>query len=132
MMSFTKLPSVFRRSAVRKPASKWAKRGLHTTSAPRASILFALGALSNSRETQHFNKISRLPRVEHSPPLKLIKTGEVDPFSLTAPAKATPAHRRHDTVSPLRVWNDRALQIGRALLADEERRREGLHRALAK
>jgi hypothetical protein len=39
-----------------------------------------LQALSNSRETQHFNKISRLNRVEHSPSLKLIETSEVNPY----------------------------------------------------
>src|ERR1700743_2673466 len=122
-MSFTRLPSVFRRCAVRKSASTWAKRGLHTTSAPRASVLFALGALSNSRETQHFNKLSRLSRVEHSPPLKLIKTSEVDPSPLPTPPKVTLVHKRHDKASPLRLWNDKALQIGRAFLADEERRR---------
>ncbi|CAK4032904.1 Hypothetical predicted protein [Lecanosticta acicola] len=55
-------------------------RHFSTSPRPQASLLFALGALSNSRETQHFNKISRLDRTEHSPSLKLIKTSEVDPF----------------------------------------------------
>ena len=52
-----------------------------------ASILFALSALSNSRETQHFNKATRLSRVEHSPALKLIKTSEVDPYPLPEQAR---------------------------------------------
>ncbi|KAM3415132.1 hypothetical protein BST61_g10257 [Cercospora zeina] len=43
-----------------------AARAFSTTSSPRASILFQLGALSNSRETQHLNKISKLQRTDRT------------------------------------------------------------------
>jgi len=106
-----------------------AARRFHASASSRASILFALNALSNSRETQHFNKISRLERVEHSPALKLIKTGEVDAVArrestapaLSAPTASSNAHRR---ASP--PWDHRALQVGRTILADNAR---ALHRA---
>lgn len=61
-------------------------RAFSTTPSPHASPLFALHALSNSRETQHLNKLSRLDRTEHSPNLKLIKSSEVDIFH---PSKGT-------------------------------------------
>ncbi|KAK4553312.1 hypothetical protein LTR86_009612 [Recurvomyces mirabilis] len=110
-----------------------------TTTPPReASVLFALHALSNSRETQHFNKISHLNRIEHSPNLKLIKTSEVDPYPLPTPPPPRPAvpqsllGSRHGTPanSAARVWNDRALRVGRVILADQARRTHRLHRSL--
>jgi hypothetical protein len=39
-----------------------------------------LNQLSNTRETQHFAKKSKLNHVEHSTPLQLIRSSEVDPF----------------------------------------------------
>lgn len=54
------------------------------------SPLFALQALSNSRETQHFNKASGLSRVEHSPNLELLRASEVDPFKRKAVPPAVP------------------------------------------
>ena len=108
-------------------------RSLHTSSPTRASILFALGALSNSRETQHFNKLTRLSRVEHSPPLKLIKTSEVDPFPLPTPSRSTPpphARAPGGVQSALRVWDKKALQIGRVFLADQARHTHRLRSAL--
>lgn len=46
-----------------------------STTAPRPvqSILFQIQGLSNSRETQHFSRISKLSRVEHSPALQLLR-----------------------------------------------------------
>lgn len=106
----------------------------HTSSTARASILFALGALSNSRETQHFNKLSRLKRVEHSPPLKLIQTSEVDPWPLpTPPLKPVPQpwHRSStSTASAAEVWDAKALRVGRVILANEARRTNRLQRLL--
>lgn len=83
-MATSPLVNIARRRATAATAVVKASRGLHSTSRSQASILFALQALSNSRETQHFNKISRLNRVEHSPSLKLIETSEVNPY---VPAK---------------------------------------------
>lgn len=94
-------------------------------------MLFALGALSNSRETQHFNKLSHLSRVEHSPPLKLIKTSEIDPFPLPTPAKPYPAVQNVSrTRSAAKIWDDKALKAGRAILADNARQVARLNRAL--
>lgn len=72
-MSSTRLPIQLRRRALRQCLP-------HHQQRRNASLLFALSALSNSRETQHFNKATKLSRVEHSPALKLIQTSEVDPF----------------------------------------------------
>ncbi|KAK4500779.1 hypothetical protein PRZ48_008970 [Zasmidium cellare] len=106
-------------------------RTFHTSSTQRASVLFALGALSNSRETQHFNKLSHLSRVEHSPPLKLIKTGEVDPFPLPTSAKPTPTVQNVSrTRSAAKIWDGKALKAGRAILADNARQVARLSRAL--
>ncbi|PPJ52280.1 hypothetical protein CBER1_10271 [Cercospora berteroae] len=114
-----------------------ATRTFSTTSSSRASILFQLGALSNSRETQHFNKISKLQRFEHSPNLKLIKTSEIDPYPVpierllqNAPptrgetkiaAVANTTAFKRAAVGP--AWDSRALAVGRALLADTRRQR---------
>lgn len=107
-------------------------RSFSTTPHSRASILFALNALSNSRETQHFNKISRLSRVEHSPTLKLIQTGEINPYPLPTPPPLTSAPPRPSTGrAESRVcWDTRALRIGRALLADQARSTSRLQRQL--
>nr|POE63733.1 hypothetical protein CFP56_04636 [Quercus suber] len=99
-------------------------RTLHTSPTNRASILFALQGLSNSRETQHFNKLSRLSRVEHSPSLKLIQTSEIEAYPLPSQPKPQPAvvplnprGARHDPVAYARYWDARALHVGRAVLA---------------
>ncbi|CZT23177.1 uncharacterized protein RCC_08887 [Ramularia collo-cygni] len=56
-------------------------RAFSSTSAARASPLFHLSALSNRNETAHFNQLSRLNRVNHSPALELIRESEVKPFT---------------------------------------------------
>ncbi|KJX94319.1 hypothetical protein TI39_contig4202g00005 [Zymoseptoria brevis] len=66
-------------------------RSFSTTLRAPASLLFALGQLSNTRETQHFAKRSKLDHVEHSPPLQLIRSSEVDPFAPAKKVKATKA-----------------------------------------
>ncbi|KAK3050272.1 hypothetical protein LTR09_008421 [Extremus antarcticus] len=117
-------------------ASSYHLRTFHTSSPARASILFALHALSNSRETQHFAKLTRLPRTEHSPPLKLIETSEILPYPLpTPPLPAVPtgkAWRSTSTPPALRVWDARALSLGRALLANHARRTHRLQRTLGR
>lgn len=56
-------------------------RHFHANPSSRAlSPLFALQALANSRETQHFNRASGLSRVDHSPNLELLRSSEVEPF----------------------------------------------------
>ncbi|KAK5112856.1 hypothetical protein LTR85_011083 [Meristemomyces frigidus] len=127
-MSLASLPSALRATAL-----SASRRTFSTSSTERASILFALNALSNSRETQHFNKLSHLPRIEHSPPLKLIKTSEVDPHPLPTPPPraAQPLVRTvGEARSVARVWDDKALRAGRALLADQARQTSRLQRAL--
>ncbi|EGP85910.1 unnamed protein product [Zymoseptoria tritici ST99CH_3D1] len=66
-------------------------RSFSTTRRAPASLLFALGQLSNTRETQHFAKRSKLDHVEHSPPLQLIRSSEVDPFAPPKKVRATKA-----------------------------------------
>lgn len=132
-VSFASLPSALRTPAVGNVFSSSCQRSFHASPQSRASILFALGALSNSRETQHFNKLSRLPRTEHSPPLKLIETGEIKPFPLPTPSKPAPrssAWQSGGSRSALRVWDERALQIGRVFLSDQARQTHRLRRAL--
>lgn len=125
------------------------KRTIHSTSRPQASVLFALQALSNSRETQHLNKISKLNRVEHSPTLQLIKSSEVDPFPSAAAAAAAAAEADRQAASAstaafpkskptesidvsiapsdvppavhLSPHDTKALHIGRTILADNAR-----------
>ncbi|EME80645.1 uncharacterized protein MYCFIDRAFT_212092 [Pseudocercospora fijiensis CIRAD86] len=116
-------------------------RSFHTTSPSRASpsILFALNALSNSRETQHFNKLSRLDRVEHSPTLKLIQTSEIEkhpcptPEVVPVPAPWRSINVHVDAASQNRrshVWDTKALAAGRAVLADVARERARMRRVL--
>lgn len=127
-MSLAGLPT-----ALRTPVFTASRRTFSTTSAERASILFALNALSNSRETQHFNKLSQLSRIEHSPPLKLIKTSEIDPYPLPSPPPKVvqPLVRVVGGArSAARVWDDKALRVGRAILADQARQVSRLQRAL--
>ncbi|KAK5107973.1 hypothetical protein LTR62_000518 [Meristemomyces frigidus] len=108
------------------------RRSFSTTPLPRASVLFALHALSNSRETQHFNKISRLSRIEHSPPLKLIQTSEINPYPLPTPPPPAPrtAVRSTSRTESKVCWDTRALRIGRVLLADQARSTSRLQRQL--
>ncbi|KAK5173316.1 uncharacterized protein LTR77_001997 [Saxophila tyrrhenica] len=111
-------------------------RPFSTSPPARASILFALNALSNSRETQHFNKLTRLPRTEHSPPLKLIQTGEIIPYPLPSPPPKAAVPRavwpNADTKNAARVWDEKALNIGRALLSQQAQQTSHLQRSLAR
>ncbi|KAK0258560.1 hypothetical protein LTS09_006819 [Friedmanniomyces endolithicus] len=100
-MSLTTLPSTLRATLSRTATltiTTTTPRTFSTTPPRPASILFALNALSNSRETQHFAKLSHLPRTEHSPPLNLIKTSEVDAYPLPSPPPAVPLIRLPGTV----------------------------------
>lgn len=129
------------------PISRNATRNFSTGGGARASILFQLAALSNARETQHFNKRSKLDRYEHSPNLKLIKTSEIDPYPVptsnvekllqngTTPppvsssSTAKPAFKKsHDVVVP--AWDSKALAAGRAILADSARQRSQVARVV--
>ncbi|KAK3723880.1 hypothetical protein LTR37_001364 [Vermiconidia calcicola] len=132
---YTSLPSAIRGPAVWRLLPVISRSNFHTTSTSRASILFALGALSNSRETQHFNKLSRLSRIEHSPPLKLIQSSEVEPFPLPTPPKPSPpsaAWRAGTIRDASKIWDEKALNVGRALLADQARRTHWLQRSLGR
>ncbi|EMC90830.1 hypothetical protein BAUCODRAFT_333867 [Baudoinia panamericana UAMH 10762] len=114
------------------PLLSTTRRTFSTTPHPHASILFALNALSNSRETQHFNKLSNLHRIEHSPPLKLIKTSEIDPYPLPTPPPPTPRSQpRVSARSAAAIWDNRALRLGRAMIADHTRQVRHLQHALA-
>lgn len=128
------------------PISRNATRSFSTGGGARASILFQLAALSNARETQHFNKRSKLDRYEHSPNLKLIKTSEIDPYPVptsngekllqngtTPPVSSStakqPAFKKsHDVVVP--AWDSKALAAGRAILADSARQRSQVARLI--
>lgn len=127
------------------PISRNATRNFSTSGGARASILFQLAALSNARETQHFNKRSKLDRYEHSPNLKLIKTSEIDPYPVptsnvekllqngTTPVSsssstAKPAFKKSHDVVP--AWDSKALAAGRAILADSARQRSQVARVI--
>ena len=114
-------------------ARKQGRRLFHQSHQSRASVLFALGALSNSRETQHFNKLSRLHRIEHSPPLKLIKTSEVDPFPLPEPSNVAqipnPCRTNAQSAST-RALDSKALAIGRVVITENLRHVNRLSKAL--
>ncbi|KAK1083720.1 hypothetical protein LTR33_003095 [Friedmanniomyces endolithicus] len=133
-MSLTTLPSALRTAISRTTTTTTitSTRLFSTTPPLPASVLFALNALSNSRETQHFNKLSHLSRIEHSPPLKLIQTSEVDAYPLPAPPPAVPLIRLPGTVpsSAAKVWDSRALATGRAILANHARQTARLRQAL--
>ena len=114
-----RLPSTLRASR-----GQALRRSFHSSSTARASIFYALSALSNSRETQHFAKITKLPRVEHSTPLKLIKITEVDPHPCPTPSKPLPkpwVRQASSTKSAAQVWDKRALQVGRVYLVNQAR-----------
>ena len=133
-MSLTSLPSSFQQLVREIPCNR---RAFHSSSTARASILFALGALSNSRETAHFNKITKLPRWEHSPNLKIIKTSEVDTYPSPTPSKmiaksSAYAWTSSRTSSALRIWDDKALKVGRTVLANEARKSRKLSHAFAR
>ncbi|KAI5357334.1 hypothetical protein Slin14017_G123430 [Septoria linicola] len=133
-------------STLRRPylsGKHYAVKAFSTASIPRASILFQLGALSNSRETQHFNKISKLNRYDHSPNLKLIKSSEIDPYPVpierllqnAPPTRADSSttgqstFRRADT-GP--AWDAKALAVGRAVLADTQLQRSRMSRLVGR
>jgi len=140
------LPSALRAISTATPITAIAsRRSFSTTRSKAGSPFFALASLSNSRETQHLNKISRLSRVEHSPSLKLIQTSEVQPFkpspaptSTPTPVAKAPADGSRKAAFPVqqqlsqRVWDDRALKVGRAVLAEHARRVRGLQAALGR
>ncbi|KAK5129130.1 hypothetical protein LTR08_003882 [Meristemomyces frigidus] len=127
-MSLTTIPSAFRL-----PTLSATRRTFSTIPHQRASILFALSTLSNSRETQHLNKLSHLPRTEHSPNLKLIKTSEVDAYPLPSPppTAAVPLLPRVKS-SSARIWDDKALRVGQAVLADQARQMIRLQQSLSR
>lgn len=120
------------------------RRCIHS-SAPchGGSPFFALGALANSRETQHFQKASRLSRIEHSPTLEQIRESEVKPFDIAARAKVQPrvastvttvgqASRRSRSRAAVRITPvsaSEALCVGRTVLRDNARRLAGLNRS---
>lgn len=121
--------------------SRHATRAFSTSGGARASILFQLGALSNARETQHFNKISNLDRYEHSPNLKLIKTSEIDPYPVPIErflhnATFTEAEPQFEAgvafsrATDFLAWDAKALAAGRAILADTTRERSQLARLM--
>jgi hypothetical protein len=131
------MPSSFCLRALRRsstPISAPYLRQAFSTSPPRpASVLFALHALSNSRETQHFNRVSHLPRFEHSPPLKLIKTSEVDPFPLPTPSPKPIASswlKSPGAAHGSRALDEKSVRVGRAILSDYARHVSRLQNAL--
>ena len=131
-MSLTALPASIRIATAKSAVSQ---RALHTTSSARASVLFALGALSNSRETAHFNRISGLPRYEHSPPLKIIKTSEVDAHPLPTPTRpilSSSVWSAAKSTSALQIWDDKALKIGQVFLSDQARQSQRMRHAMAR
>ncbi|KAI7353315.1 hypothetical protein KC354_g11645 [Hortaea werneckii] len=101
-----------------------------TSSAHRGSILFSLNSLSNSRETQHFNKLSKLNRVEHSPPLKLIEQSEVKPYPLPAlpPDHSEQLASETPAISDAQISEQRASEIGRAVLTQHAKQLRNLQR----
>ncbi|KAK0938593.1 hypothetical protein LTR29_009804 [Friedmanniomyces endolithicus] len=135
-MSLTTLPSALRTALSRSTTTTLTTttpRTFSTTPPRPASILFALNALSNSRETQHFAKLSHLPRTEHSPPLHLIKTSEIDAYPLPSPPPAVPLVRLPQSTAfqpAARTWDSRALATGRAILANHARHTARLQHAL--
>ncbi|GAB1739786.1 hypothetical protein NU219Hw_g4723t1 [Hortaea werneckii] len=101
-----------------------------SSSTSRGSILFSLNSLSNSRETQHFNKLSKLNRVEHSPPLKLIEQSEVKPYPLPALPSNLPEEPIPESpaISDTPTSEQRASEIGRAVLAQHAKQLRNLQR----
>ncbi|OQO08791.1 hypothetical protein B0A48_05681 [Cryoendolithus antarcticus] len=98
---------------------------------------FALPSLSNSRETQHFNKITKLSRIEHSPTLKLIQSSEVDPFPLPEPVTREAiltlrVEPGRDTRARSTALDKKAVAVGKAVLSQQARRMTYLQRGLAR
>ncbi|KAF2096750.1 hypothetical protein NA57DRAFT_58640 [Rhizodiscina lignyota] len=96
-------------------------RHFHPSPPSRAlSPLFALQALANSRETQHFNKASGLSRVDHSPNLELLRSSEVDPFKRKPPPP--PDTRKPYTVEQqqAQVKNDAIPKVIPSVLANNQ------------
>jgi len=116
-------------------------RGFASTTSAQGSPLFALAALSNSRESQHFRKITRLSQIEHSTPLQFIRSSEgLDPAVTPRgpkrsgiPANGRASTRRNHTTAPkiaLTTIDANALSIGRTLLANHAQRVQRLQRLL--
>ncbi|KAI7498578.1 hypothetical protein KC367_g4995 [Hortaea werneckii] len=106
------------------------RQAFATSSPQRGSILFSLNSLSNSRETQHFNKLSKLNRVEHSPPLKLIEQSEVDPYPLPDLPPNLPEEPALGATTTFheRISEQQASEIGRAVLAQHAKQLRKLQR----
>lgn len=62
-----------------------------TTTTPLCSILFNLGGLASSRESQYLSREHGIPRTEYSSNIHLIRSSEVDPF---APAPGASKHAK--------------------------------------
>lgn len=116
-------------------------RGFTSTIPARGSPLFALAALSNSRESQHFRKITRLSQIEHSTPLQFIRSSEgldpaVTPIGAKSPrglANGRASKRRSHATAPriaLTTIDANALSIGRTLIANHAQRVQRLQRLL--
>ena len=113
-------------------------RNLSSSACKQASSpLFALGALSNSRETKWLSKASGISPVEYSPQLQLIRSGEgLD--ATQRKAKARPALdsplksliRRHTRRRSIAQLDARALRMGYALLDRHSKAAERFKRAL--
>ncbi|GAB7364744.1 hypothetical protein MBLNU230_g5542t1 [Neophaeotheca triangularis] len=112
-----------------------ARRSFSTTTALPASPLFMLSQLSNSRETTHFNQITKLPRYEHSPSLAIIKDSEVKPYPLPSPPPRAPrplatALDERQVRRALRAVDVKTIAVGRAVLAEQARLQRGLRSQL--
>ena len=139
------IPPCTRLRVLTKPARQLGRRHLHATGTLQANPFFALASLSNARETQHLTKISKLPRVEHSPSLKLIQASEVDPFdsnqrSIRSAADSTQTGfdkvvrsivtSSHPSDAAQDVNDLDALSVGRAILAEKDTLIQRLQHAL--
>ncbi|KAI9716848.1 MAG: hypothetical protein M1828_007509 [Chrysothrix sp. TS-e1954] len=113
------------------------KRLFSTSSSREAtSPLFALGALSNSRESRWLSKASGISPVEYSPQLQLIRSSEIDPTKHNprvlapsrqgAPRQQLPA-RRHGATAALDV---RAIRVGYAVLDSHRKAAERFRRSV--
>lgn len=105
-------------AAVRKTPLTVQAASFHTSTARHATPFLQLAALSQSREAQHFSKVSGLSIVQHSPALQLMKSSEVDPFERVKTAKATTPLGQ--AVKPIISHQDdaAAIAIGRTILKD--------------
>lgn len=119
-------------SSPQSPRSATTKPRAFSTTHIRGGVspLFALGALSNSREGRYIRKAAgnRISPVEYSPQLQLIRSSEVDPFmpktkaaiaktgKPLAPPRAPP-RKRGSSANANRV----ALSVGYAVLDRQKR-----------